>query len=242
MSVAEAPAGPPREAFAELSRGALYNLVSAIIAIIGAIVMTIGLLSVYAPLMQGMEGVEVHRPGYVEAYTVHVALGTVAAAIALGGVILLVAVIVFILGWLKFNRATSLLASYNPGDYSIGHTGTKLFIAGLVVELIGLIVAIAGALTSPGLFIMGLGVVGLGGLLQLIGMILFAVMLMRLGSLDGSFKTAGIILLVGIVLSLITYTAVIGAVLVLVGYYLVYSAAKRQAEAAPEAAATTPAT
>ena len=70
-----------------------------------------------------------------------------------------------------------------------------------------------------------------------IGMILFDVMLIRLGEVDSTFKTAGIILLIGVILSLITETAVIGTLLLLVGYYLVYSAAGRAAEKTAQQAA-----
>ncbi len=209
---------PPAEAFTLLRKGALYNLISAVIAIIGAVILAASLVSVYASLS-------------ASAANLNINLAAVASALISAGVVLLVAVIVYILGWLKFNSAASMLAEYSRESYSIGYTGTRLFIIGLIVELVGLLVIIGGAAGgSIGGVMGGLAIVAIGGIVSFIGMILFAVMLIRLGEVDSSFKTAGILLLIGIILSLIEYTAVIGAILLLVGYYLVYSAAGRTAE------------
>lgn len=210
---------PPRTAFQHLRRGALYNLVSVLIAVAAAVIMAGSIIALFSQL--GSESPVTGKQ-----------LTAPLAGIALGAVILLVAVIVYIVGWLKFNTAASLLAEYSEA-YRIGYTGTRLFLISLVVEVIGILVLIAAAFAGISAAIVGgLVVIGLGLLLQLIGMILFAVMLMRLREVEGRFRTGGLLLLIGVILYIIGVTAVIGLILILVGYFLVYSAAGRVLERA----------
>ena len=218
MSASSEPQAPPVEAFMLLRKGAVYNLVSAIIAIIGAVFMLSSLASIY-------QGIEAGLSQNLQAN-----IAAVASTLIIAGIILLAAIIVYILGWLKFNAAAARLAEYSRERYSIGYTGTRLFIIGLVAELIGLLLLVGGAAAASITVILGsFALVAIGGIAGFIGMILFDVMLIRLGEVDATFKTAGIILLIGIILSLITETAIIGTLLLLVGYYLVYSAAGRAA-------------
>ena len=226
MSTGSEPQAPPAEAFMLLRKGALYNLASAVIAIIGAVFMLSSLASIYQSIEAGLS------------QNLQVNIAAVASTLMVAGVILLAAIIVYILGWLKFNAAAARLAEFSRERYSIGYTGTRLFIIGLLVELVGLLVLVGGAAAASIAGILGsFALIAIGGIVGFIGMILFDVMLIRLGEVDSTFKTAGIILLIGVILSLITETAVIGTLLLLVGYYLVYSAAGRAAERTAQPAA-----
>ncbi len=61
-----------------------------------------------------------------------------------------------------------------------------------------------------------------------IGWILFSVMLIRLGDLkdvSNSIHTAGILYLIGIILSLVPYLSIIGEILILIAVILIYTGA-----------------
>ncbi len=211
-----------REGLEGLRSGALYNLVGAILSIVSVLLMA----AVAAAVLQSMvAGAGPHaRPE-------HAATAIFVAAVP-GFAMLLVAVVVLVLGWLRFKSGAESLTAYNP-DYGIGATGAKLFLGGLGIIFVGGLVAIVGALaSSTGLLIGGLLIVAIGLLLQLVGMILFFVMLLRMDAIDSGFKTAGILLLIGVILTLISVDGLplIGYILELVGYYLVYSTAKRSLE------------
>ncbi len=163
----------------------------------------------------------------------------------------LIAVILAIFSFYKFYKAASHLKEYDRSRLGIGKTGILLMIIAIILIIIAGAVAVGffaaislstSAFVSTGSPAIGptriggmgglIGAVSLillviiAGILALVGSILFGIMIMRLGEIENvepGFKTAGIIYIVSVVLSLIPYTAIVGFILSIVSLAMVYS-------------------
>jgi hypothetical protein len=79
-----------------------------------------------------------------------------------------------------------------------------------------------------GLALLALVLVGIGAVLAIIGFIFFMVMLLRLGEVEGispTLKNAGVMLLVGFILSFIPVINIIGAIITLIAVVMIYRGA-----------------
>ena len=143
-------------------------------------------------------------------------------------------------------KGSSYLSNYNSSKFSIGKTGIFLMLIGLISALPGLIgVAYLfgsffpmfgwsgsdmGTGMNPVAFSMALfgiifipGVVGF--LLMFLGIILFSIMLMRLGDEEGlsqKLKTSGILMLIAIILSFIPIASFVAGFLVFLSLVFMY--------------------
>jgi hypothetical protein len=143
------------------------------------------------------------------------------------GVLGVIIGILLLLGFIYWFTATGDLENYNS-RLGIGKTGVIIVIVGIILAILGALLLVG----LPGMGFMALGgfmfFIGIGGLLVLIGWILFSIMLIRLGDLEevsDSIHTAGILYLIGIILSLIPYLNIVGNILVLIAVIMVYSGA-----------------
>ncbi len=150
-----------------------------------------------------------------------------------------IAVALSIVSFYKFYKATSHFRDYDPSRLGIGKTGVTLIIIAIVMLIVSLLVMI-GTISSMapssglriaenlllGTFTSMIFVMLIAAILALVGSILFGIMIMRLDEVEGlepGFRTAGIIYIVSIVISLIPFVAVVGFVLSLVSLILIYS-------------------
>ncbi len=201
-----------------LAEGAKLNLLAALLAVVGSIAVAAG---AYVAL-QGSSGVghaarhAASNPGSIGVMIIVSILIVMLASFALA-----------FMGWLKLHEGAGALAAYKP-DYAIGATGVKLVLAGVAIGILSVIAGLA-LLAGGGWAIALLGV-SIATLVMLIGFVLFGVMLFRLEEVDPGYKTAGLLLILGIVLSLVRPLAFIGAILQLAGFYLIYSTSKRVLE------------
>lgn len=162
--------------------------------------------------------------------------------------------VIAILAFYKFYKASSHFKEYNPSKLGIGKTGILLELSGVAILIIGVVMlfaslslmGIAGeispgphvpssrliALVSPLLLVLGPLLIGLA--LIVVGGILFGIMIVRLAEVDGldkEFMWAGILYIVGIILSLIPNIGIVGSLLGLVSTILMYSSSKKSLEA-----------
>ena len=165
--------------------------------------------------------------------------------LVLGAVLIpfLVALILGIVGFIFWFQATGKLKNADD-NLGIGRTGMILQIAGISLMILSMIVAIllfsASHVTrhsfepqtiTPaigGAFIGMMVFMALGGLLIIVGAILFGIMLLRLSKVEGvdqGFNTAGILYLISIVASVVL--AAIGGILMFVSLILIYMAADK---------------
>ena len=155
------------------------------------------------------------------------------------GILEVIMGILLLIGFIYWFTAAVDLENYNSG-LGIGKTGVILIIIGIILAIVGVLSLIGmGAAylgmaehPYPGMGAMAFGglifFLGIGGLLVLIGWILFSIMLIRLGDLEevsDTIHTAGILYLIGIVLSLIPFLNVIGSILILVAVVMIYTGA-----------------
>ncbi len=153
---------------------------------------------------------------------------------AMGSLIfaIVVSVILSIIGFIIYFKATGHLKNYNR-ELGIGRTGMVLQIVGIALIFLPLLfLTLAIATKSEGLVAVAVGFILLafaGVVMIIVGAVFFGIMLLRLGDVDSGFKTAGIIYLVGMVLSFVL--GVIGQILGIISTYLIYSSSKRFLEA-----------
>jgi len=194
---------------ADLKNGALVNLIAIILVIIvvGSILGTIGMTK---PMT---------KPN---AIMILAALGSMV-------LVLLVAMILGIIGFIYYFKATGHLKRYNS-NLGIGRTGITLQLIGCALVFLSVLIVAAmlaahmGAVAIVTLPIMLI----LGVVLMIIGAIFFGIMLMRLGedpNVESGFKTAGIIYLIGMVLAFIL--GIIGDILGIIVTIMIYVSAKR---------------
>ncbi len=212
---------PLIEGLSKLKTGALLALIALILSI-GGFLLSPGLFSLLGAMGGGL-------PPEAVIGSLLIGLG-----VSLFGGIL--AIIAFFI-WFS---ATGSLKRFDPSRLGIGRTGMLLQLIGAILVILGLLVIVGGiasvgaaAATTPspetlimGTVLGGLGLVGLGGVLALIGLILFGIMLTRLAEIEGvdpGFKTAGILY----ILTLVPY---IGGILGLVAIIMIYVYSKRSIE------------
>jgi len=144
------------------------------------------------------------------------------------------------LGSVGFNYMASSARFLSEVDrrYERGVTAARLIYAGLAGILVGVLLIVAGGiLEAAGAMVAGL-VVALGSLVALfIGLILFAIYVSSIADLrvgpfraPEDFRTAGTLLLVGVVLGIIPLVNLVGSILVLVGVIIIYTSSGRALE------------
>ncbi len=217
----------------DLKTGALFSLIAYALSFL---VLLIVLAMVPHIMIPGM------GPRTIPTTGLAALLGMLSLIVVMGIVILVLAVLAFY----KFYKATGYLKEYDAPRLGIGRTGILISLAGLGVIFIGLLVLVAsmasigastgyqalGGLLGP-LFAM-MGLVIIAAVLIIIGSILFGIMVMRLGEVDGldpGFKWAGILYIAGVILELIPNLGIVGTILGLVSTILIYTYSKNSLEA-----------
>jgi len=152
------------------------------------------------------------------------------ALMALGSflVLLLAAIALGIVGFILYFEATGHLKRYNP-SLGIGRTGMSLQVLGIVLLFLSVFIIAGVALAhKPYAAVLAFPILALlSAVLLIVGAVLFGIMLMRLGDVPGvssGFRTAGIIYLVGLVLSFLFEP--VGSILGIVATVLIYKSAK----------------
>lgn len=197
----------------------------------GAMVSLISIVLVLVSLVLIFGSVGMINPENPQAFLVAMgALGSFA-------ILILIAVILGIIGFVMYFMATGHLKRYDP-KLGIGWWGMVLQLVGLILMFVPILLLVGVVVSNPhangaiaGAVLASLGLLIIGGLMIIVGAILFGIMLMRLGedpNVESGFKTAGIIYLVGIVLSFIA--GAIGEILGIVTTILIYINAKNSLE------------
>ncbi len=147
-----------------------------------------------------------------------------AALTSLAGILLALA------GFIVLLSSSSSFRDYSPSRLGRGSTATSLIAGGFAAIAFGILLIIAsayGAMVWGA--VMGMGFIFFGVLVAFIGEILFAVFIRDLTVLrdeglnvPAGFDTAGILLLLGVVFSVIPMIAPIGVVLVLISLAMIY--------------------
>ncbi|RDD52779.1 MAG: DUF973 family protein [Candidatus Korarchaeota archaeon NZ13-K] len=143
---------------------------------------------------------------------------------------LLIALLIGLMGFYYFFRSTGHLKRFDAPRLGIGRTGMTLQLIGLIAIIVGLPATIFSIAIAPygsfaiyALFGM-LGIALVAVALLIVGDLLFGVMLIRMGEVEGlaEFKTAGIIYVVGPILTLIPLISFVGLLLDIVAQILIY--------------------
>lgn len=202
----------------DLRTASLLSLIASII-LLAILIVSLGMMGIFFEISEMP-----HR------------LGSMLAALSGLLIGIFVALVLEIIAFYKFFTATGHLKSYDPARLGIGRTGVILELAGLIIIIIGFALmlpflsSIEAQYGAPESIIASLfaylGVLLLGALMIVVGAVLFSVMLMRLGELEGvdkQVKWAGLFYLVGILLSLIPFISIISVVLEIVALIMLYS-------------------
>ena len=212
------------EGIYKLKNGALFAIVGDILALAGIVmaVMSIGL---------GFNTPDLN-----------------AAFVLLGAIFIpfLIATVLGIVAFIFWFQATGKLKQVRD-DLGIGRTGMILMIIGILLIVLSMIIAIPiFTMNAPqyqaygpempmppfaGVMIGMVTFMAIGGLIAIIGTILFGIMLIRLSKVEGvdqGFNTAGILYLIGVVAMLIF--AIAGSVLMFVSQVLIYMSASKTLE------------
>ncbi len=209
----------------DLKTGALFSL---IVYAFFFLLMLIALAMMPHIMIPGM------GPGFPSA-GLAAFLGVLSLIAVMGIVIIILAVLAFY----KFYKATGHLKEYDAPRLGIGRTGILISLAGLVVITVVMLIlipsmAISGRLGGLSTMFAFLGLMIIAAVLIIVGSILFGVMVMRLGEVDGldpGFRWAGILYIAGVILGLIPNLAMVGTILGLVSAILIYTYSKNSLEA-----------
>ncbi|RLI14827.1 MAG: hypothetical protein DRO43_03030 [Candidatus Hecatellales archaeon] len=202
------------EGFRKLRLGALISIISVIIAFASLAVLF---------LTAGFAFPTVY-PGQMY----HMFAGTIITMMT----VILVALALSIIAFIQWFMATGNLKRYNPDKFGIGRLGMLLQLIGVILIFIGSLsfVGVAFARGSNIAFFGALfgfmAIIILTAILALVGAILFAIMLMRLPedpNVESGFKIAGILYLIGVILSIIPNIGIVGAILILVAAILIFT-------------------
>jgi hypothetical protein len=176
--------------FSQLKEGSLYM-------IIGTLLAALGLIAIFPTMPHGR-------------FTVALAGASTALILALIGEI------IALLGLVRWRHGGEYFKQFDPAGMSSGASGPKYMLWGVGIIIIALLILIPAALTgSMGLILTGISVAIIGGLIYLIGYILFGIFLLKLedirykGLMVPDFKIDAIIWFIGIVINLLTFVAVI---------------------------------
>ncbi len=230
----EYPADDPLiRGLSDLKTGALFSL---IVYALSFLVTLIVLAMMPHMTLLGMS------PRMVPTTSLAAFLGALSLIVVMGIIILVLAILAFY----KFYKATGHLKEYDAPRLGIGRTGILISLAGLGVIVIGFLILIASLAsmgTSTGYQALGgflgsllafIGLIIIAAVLIIIGSILFGVMVMRLAEVDGldpGFKWAGILYIAGVILGLIPNLGIVGTILGLVSTILIYTYSKNSLEA-----------
>ncbi len=181
----------------ELREGSLYEIISSIVGVAGAILLIMYIFS-YAFTLNT-------RPCATQS--------SIIGILAILGIVILVSAIIGIIGIVKLRSGFNLLS--NAGfDVSIGSTGALLV-------LISLGVIILGAVTIT--VVVGIFILEIAGILALVGDIMLGLGFYNLGKGVGNstIQSAGILIIVGGIISLLIN---IGGILNFIAFILIYTA------------------
>lgn len=232
-----------RRGLSDLRTGALLNLIAYAIILIAVLSF---LPLVLLPYMSISRIGEISRP-----------LGMIISALVSIGIVILVAVIMFIISFYYFFRSTGHFKSFDP-KLGIGRTGMMLQLMGLIILIIGLLAFLMlsaitkvsatralGETHGPFILIFAmLGVMFIAAVISFIGGLLFGVMLTRLGEVEGlsEFRTAGILYIVALVLSVIPFISLAGMAIGIVAMILIYTYSGRGLRSIESSRSAPPAT
>ena len=152
--------------------------------------------------------------------------GTVMFSLVVIGAAAVLGLIAYILWFM----AAGHLKRYNM-KWGIGRLGMTLQIIALAIIALALIIIlptaiIGGFKVNLGVFAGFAGIMFVGGILWIVGAILFAIMLIRLPEepkIDSGFKIAGILYLLGLIISLIPTINIVGLILSIVAVIMIYT-------------------
>ncbi|MDW8035924.1 MAG: DUF973 family protein [Candidatus Korarchaeum sp.] len=216
-----------RRGLSDLRTGALLNL----------IVYVVVLLSLLPLLPMTLESYDFSHQSESVMYLLAISVSGILAAILIG-----------IVAFYKFFRATGHFKDFNAPRLGIGRIGVTLQLVGLLIFIFGMVIVIAASLNvilealkagevyeyfdlpsifeSIGVFLLAAIVVFLlTAIILLIGALLFGAMVMRLSEVEGlekGFRTAGILYIVGILLAWIPYISLIAVALDVLALILIY--------------------
>ena len=231
------------EGFRRLRRGALMSIIS--VAMVFASFAILFFLAIGSAFP--MRYPPTYYPGQIPQ--------TFGAGIAAMGVtvlaVMLVALILTIIAFILWFMATGNLKRYNPERFGIGRLGMVLQLIGIILIVVGGVAGLAligfaasaGLMAAPsafGAFFGFLAILILAAILAIIGAILFAIMFIRFpedARIESGFKTAGILYLIGVILSIIPFVSMVGSIIVLVAVILIFiysGSTLRRLEALPE--------
>ncbi|MEM3870170.1 MAG: DUF973 family protein [Candidatus Korarchaeum sp.] len=212
-----------RKGLSDLKVGALLSLLTYVILLV-ALLSSLSLLPMFTLMLGQLE--------LTSLISVMPLLSIVLLAV-------LAALVTSLAAFYKFFRATGHLKRFDAPKLGIGRIGVLLGIVGAVVILLGSISLMSLTMTSAslnaplesleylspyGLYAFT-GVLVVGAIVIVIGEILFSVMVMRLGEvegLDSGFRTAGILYLAGILIAFIPLVSLLALVLEIVALILIY--------------------
>ena len=216
---------PLVEGFDKLKLGSLLVIISLVIMGAAAVYSMVGFMG--PGFMGGPDHEEKGAPGpheipFISPFTAFTSLAASTLSFVLG-----------IAGWILLMTSAGRFAEYDRVRYGKGVTATRMVAGGLLALILGVFLAISGAVPAA----LALVVVGL--LAFLIGNIVFALFvsdIARLRSEDGlpvpdGFRTAGILLLVGAILYIPMVTMALGALLQIIAIILIYVYSKEAMEA-----------
>lgn len=201
------------DGFEKLRKGSLLVIVGYVL-IIASLLWMMASVATFLSIFRGMN----HFLDAMTSAMVAVALTSLA------GILLALA------GFIVLLSSSNSFRDYSPSRLGRGSTATSLIAGGFAAITFGLLLIIASAYgaTVWGA-VMGMGLIFLGILIAFIGEILFAVFIRDLTILrdeglnvPAGFGSAGILLLLGVVLSVIPMIAPIGVVLALIALAMIY--------------------
>jgi len=232
------------EGFRRLRRGALMSIISvAMVFASFAILFFLAIGSAFPLRYPPM-----YYPGQIPQMFMGVGIAAMGVTVLAA---ILVALILAIIAFILWFMATGNLKRYNPERFGIGRLGMLLQLIGIILIVVGGVgglalmgfVASASLTAAPsafGAFFGFLAILILAAILAIIGAILFAIMVMRLpedAGIESGFKTAGILYLIGVILSIIPFVSMVGSIIVLVAVILIFiysGSTLRRLEALPE--------
>jgi uncharacterized membrane protein len=161
------------------------------------------------------------------------AAGAVASSLATFAGVSVIAFVLVLVAIYYLWRGFASLKEYDYSKYSIGLTGLKLYFTGVILIILALIIAIPAAGGALGAWAAVAGLALIGALLGIVGAVMVAIALWRLGDEPGGgLIKAGVILwILGI---LLTFSRA-GSIIMLVASILIMVGAKDVRDRALEA-------
>ena len=196
-----------------LRTGALISLIAVIL-----IIVSLGIIFFSVGFFMPGPGASPYPPMAMITGTVMFSLVVIGAAAVLG-----------LIAYILWFMAAGHLKRYNM-KWGIGRLGMTLQIIALAIIALALIIILPTAIIGGfkvflGVFAGFVGIMFVGGILSIVGAILFAIMLIRLPEepkIDSGFKVAGILYLLGLIISLIPTINIVGLILSIVAVIMIY--------------------